>query len=45
MQPLPEKDDLDQTRITMGGDQINFPGDCGTPTADLLTVKVLFNSI
>jgi hypothetical protein len=29
----------------MGGDRINFPGNCGTPTADLLTVKLLLNSI
>ena len=41
----PEKADPDQTRVTMGGDQINYPDDCGTPTADLLTVKLLFNSI
>ncbi len=34
-----------RTRITMGGNLINYPGDCGTPTANLLTVKVLFNSI
>jgi hypothetical protein len=41
----PEKTDPNRTRITMGGDQINYPGDCGTPTADLLTVKLLLNSI
>ncbi len=29
----------------MGGNLINYPGNCGTPTADLLTVKLLFNSI
>jgi hypothetical protein len=29
----------------MGGNLINYPGDCGTPTADLLTVKILLNSI
>jgi hypothetical protein len=29
----------------MGGDRINYPGDCGTPTADILTVKLLLNSI
>ena len=23
----------------------NYPGDCGTPTADLLTVKILLNSV
>ncbi len=33
------------TRITVGSNLINYPGDCGTPTADLLTVKLLFNSI
>ncbi len=33
------------TRITMGGNLVNYPGDCGTPTADLLTVKLLLNSI
>ena len=40
-----EKEDPNRIRITMGGDKINYPGDCGTPTADLLTVKLLFNSI
>ena len=28
-----------------GGDRVHYPGDAGTPTADLLTVKLLFNSI
>jgi len=40
-----EKKDPYHTRITMGGGLINYPGDCGTPTADLLTVKLMFNSI
>jgi len=29
----------------VGGDHINYLGDCRTPTADLLTVKSLLNSI
>ena len=29
----------------MGGNIGNYPGDCGTPTADLLKVKLLLNSI
>ena len=29
----------------MGGDKIKYPGDCGISTADLLTVKLLLNSI
>ncbi len=33
------------TRITMGGNLINYPDDCGTPTANLLTVKIMFNSV
>jgi len=28
-----------------GGDRVHFPGDAGTPTADLLTIKLLINSI
>jgi hypothetical protein len=39
------KKDKYRTRITMGGNLVNYPGDCGTPTADLLTVKLLLNSI
>jgi hypothetical protein len=40
-----EKKDPYCTRITMGRNLINYPGDCGTPTAKLLTVKLMFNSI
>jgi hypothetical protein len=39
------KKDKHCTRLTMGGNLINYPGDCGTPMADLLTVKILLNSI
>jgi len=41
----PEKEDPYRVRITLGGDRINYPGDCGTPTADLITVKLLLNSV
>ena len=34
-----------RTRLTIGGDRINYPEDCGTPTANLLTVKLLLNSV
>jgi hypothetical protein len=40
-----KKKDPYRTRITMGGNLINYPSDCGTPTTDLLTVKLVFNSI
>jgi hypothetical protein len=39
------KKDKYRTRITMGGNLVNYPRDCGTPTANLLTVKLLLNSI
>jgi hypothetical protein len=39
------KKDKYRTCVTMGRNLVNFPGDCGTPTADLLTVKLLLNSI
>ncbi len=29
----------------MGGNLANYPDDCGTLTADLLTVKLMLNSI
>jgi hypothetical protein len=34
-----------RTRITMGGNLVNYPDNCGTPTADLRTVKLLLNSV
>jgi len=40
-----EKKDPYCTRITMGGYLINYLDDCGTPTADLLTVKLMLNSV
>eukprot|EP00804_Cyclotella_cryptica_P002702 CCRYP_009617-RA/>CCRYP_009617-RA protein AED:0.39 eAED:0.39 QI:0/0/0/1/1/1/2/0/572 len=41
----PEKEDPHRIRLTVGGNNIHFPGDCGTPTADMLTTKILLNSI
>ena len=32
-------------RLVAGGDRVHYPGDAGTPTANLLTVKLLINSI
>jgi hypothetical protein len=40
-----EKKDPYRTRITKGRNLVNYPDDCGTPTADLLTIKLMFNSI
>jgi hypothetical protein len=41
----PEKAEPDQTRFTVGGDRINYPGKVATPTAEMLVAKMLFNSI
>ena len=41
----PEKSDTYHTRLTVGGDRVNYPGGCGTPTVDLTTVKILLDSI
>ncbi len=39
------KKDKYRTRIMMGSNLVNYPGDCRTPSADLITVKLLLNSI
>ena len=42
----PEKiNEPNRCRITVGGDRINYPYEVATPTADLLTVKLLLNSV
>ncbi len=42
----PEKnDEPNWTRLVAGGDRIHYPGNTRTPTANLITVKLLINSI
>jgi hypothetical protein len=42
----PEKiDEPNRTRLVAGGDRVHYPGNARTPTADLITVKLLINSI
>ena len=41
----PEKDEKNRTRLVVGGNRINYPGDVGTPTADMLLAKIIFNSV
>ena len=42
----PEKlDKPNRTRLVVGGDRVHYPGDARTPIANLLTVKLLLNSI
>jgi hypothetical protein len=41
----PNKEEKERTRLMAGGDRINYPGNCGTPTADMILFKTLVNSI
>jgi hypothetical protein len=42
----PEKiDKPNRTTFVTGGDRVHYPSNTDTPTADLLTVKILINSI
>lgn len=41
----PQKSERNRTRVTVGGNLIDYPGDVSTRTADLTTVKCLANSI
>jgi hypothetical protein len=42
----PEKtDEPNQIRLVAGGDRVHYPFDAGTPTTNLLTVKLLINSM
>ncbi len=40
-----EKEDPHQIRATLGGNLIHYPEDVRTPTANLLLIKIFFNSI
>jgi hypothetical protein len=39
------KEEKECTRLTVGGDQIEYPGDKSTQTAGLTTAKILINSV
>ena len=41
----PQKENTRRVRVTVGGDQIDYPGDVSTKTAGLTTAKILFNSV
>ena len=41
----PKKEDKNRTRLTVGGNHINYPDKVSTPTADMLLVKILFNIV
>jgi hypothetical protein len=39
------KEEQRQVRMTIGGDQVDYPGDYATKGADLVTTKCLFDSV
>jgi hypothetical protein len=39
------KEEKERTRLTVGGDQIEYPGDKSTRTAGLTTAKILINGV
>ena len=41
----PHKADPNRTRLTVGGDRITCLYDVSTPTSDLPTIKILWNSV
>ena len=41
----PQKTEKERTRLTVGGNLIDYPWEVTTPTADLTTAKLLFNSV
>ncbi len=41
----PNKTEQERTRFTVGGDKINYPGNCATPTGNLTLFKIMLNSI
>jgi hypothetical protein len=41
----PQKAEVERTRLTVGGNLIDYPGDVSTKTANLTTAKILFNSV
>ena len=42
---IQQKAETHSTRLTVGGNLMNFPGNVTTPTADLITAKLVFNSV
>jgi hypothetical protein len=40
-----QKEEKERTRLTVGGDQIEYPGDKSTRTAGVTTARILINSV
>jgi hypothetical protein len=37
----PNKVEKERTHFTVGGDKIDYPGNCATPTGDLTLFKIM----
>ena len=40
-----QKKEANRTRAVLGSNLVHFPGDVGTPTADMMLFKILLNSV
>ena len=40
----PKKDDVYRTRLTVGGDKLDYEGDASSPAASLIEIQLLINS-
>ena len=41
----PQKDEPNRSRLVLGGNRTNFTGEVGTPTAEMLLIKIMLNSV
>ena len=41
----PQKVKINRSLLAIGGDRIHYPDKCGTPTADILLVKISFSYV
>ena len=41
----PQKDKVERTRLTVGGDQLDYDGNTATEVASMDTIKILLNSV
>ena len=41
----PQKEEKERTRITVGGDRLDYQGEVSTKTAGFTTIKLLLNSV
>eukprot|EP00957_Ditylum_brightwellii_P047576 3613759-Ditylum_brightwellii.AAC.1 len=40
-----QKEDPNHVKLMVGGDQVEYPSEVSTPTADFVTAKLLMNSV